>query len=159
METPKRNKPHWLRGVILIVMVVACLLLPTSKNYEDRYYWVNYLFPGVNTIFLMAIRVFLLEAQCWGMLAFFLLGCVDTGAPALVDKLRLPKRVCLVLRILAVALTVALAYLSFSFFMLRVLPPIPVHLGFFLMNNREWMGVLFCLDALLWQWSMWKRAE
>lgn len=29
METPKRNKPHWLRGVILIVMVVACLLLPT----------------------------------------------------------------------------------------------------------------------------------
>lgn len=159
MEKPKRKYRHWIRTIVLVVMVVACLLLPSSKNYASHYYWVNLLFPEVNTIVLLSIRVFLLEAQCWGMLAFVLLGCVDTWMPGLVDKLRQPKRVCLVLRILAVVLLVVLAYLTFSFYMLRVLPPIPTHLGFFLMNNREWMGVLFCLDAVLWQFSMWRKAE
>ena len=157
MEIRKGKNTHPIRAIVLAVMVVVCLLLPTSDNYYDHYYWVNLLFPEANTIFLLTIRVFLLEAQCWGMLVFFLLGCVDTWMPSLVDKLRQPRRVCLVLRVLAVAFSVVLAYLTFSLFMLRVLPPIPVHLGLFLMNNREWMGVLFCLDALLWQLSMWKK--
>lgn len=157
MKKEKKKNTHPIRAIVLAVMVGVCLLLPTSDNYYSHYYWVNLLFPEVNTIFLLTIRVFLLEAQCWGMLAFFLLGCVDTWMPGLVDKLRLPKRVCLVLRILAVVFSVMLAYLTFSLFMLRVLPPIPFRLGIFLMNKREWMGVLFCLDALLWQLSMWKK--
>ena len=99
------------RGILLAVVTIVCLLLPTGNNFYTDAYWMNRLFPqGSPAILLVGPRVFLAEPLFWGVLLFFLLGCLDILLPAQTAKLRLPKPARWLLRAIALLLAAGLLY-------------------------------------------------
>ena len=147
------------RGILLAVVTIVCLLLPTGNNFYTDAYWMNRLFPqGSPAILLVGPRVFLAEPLFWGVLLFFLLGCLDILLPAQTAKLRLPKPARWLLRAIALLLAAGLLYWLTGMALGVVLPPMPVGIGFWLTRHYPLFAILWCLDAVMWQFSLWNAA-
>ena len=162
MEQKPIRKRIVASGIVTALLGIGCLILPTGDNWYSSTLWINVLFPGVSgqtILVLLGIRIFLVETLFWGALALFVLGCFDGWLTGQGCRPQVGKTACRVLRVLAVVLAAALLYWSLGYtFTLGVLPPMPVRIGLWLMNNREVFDVLWCLDAVLWQFSLWKAA-
>ena len=95
------------------------------------------------------------------MLTLFALGCFDAWLTGQGRRPQTGRTAGRVLRVLAVVLAAVLLYWSLGFivaFLRGGLLPVPAGISMWLMNNRMAFGALWCLDAVLWQFSLWKAA-
>ena len=164
MEQKKIRKRIVVSGIVTALLGIGCLILPTGDDWYSGTSYINALFPGVSDqtiLVLFYIRLFLLETLFWGVLTLFALGCFDAWLTGQGRRPQTGRTAGRVLRVLAVVLAAVLLYWSLGFivaFLRGGLLPVPAGISMWLMNNRMAFGALWCLDAVLWQFSLWKDA-
>jgi len=141
------------RIVIFAVIVLAYLLFPNRDDFVDSSYWMIKVF-GHTPFMLLSIRLFLLGPLFWGMLVFVLTGCLDKWLIKHGLIVQWSKKRCRILLVIAAVLILPLAYWTYGFMYMAVLPPMPFEIGYYVMNHRSILSVCWVTVAILLQLSL-----
>lgn len=141
------------RIVIFAVIALACLLFPTPENYMSSY-WMNRFFERPPVVIFVSIRRFVLEPLFWGMFVFVLTGCLDKWLIKHGLIVQWSKKRCRILLVIVAVLILPLAYWTYGFMYMAVLPPMPFEIGYYVMNHRSILSVCWVVVAILLQLSL-----
>ena len=141
--------------IILIIVSICCLLLPNQNNYLADGWIAN--ITGTNSSILLTIKLFLMEPLFWGVLCFFLLRCKNMRLIPHEIQPQITKKLYIIMRAVAIVLTIVLLYYTWGFIWLTVLPPMPFRLGYYIMNHRIILGISWCVISIIGYLSLKKK--
>lgn len=141
--------------ICLITVSILCLLLPNQNNYLNGS-WITHI-TGISSTILLSIKIFLMEPLFWGILCFFLLRCEGIWLMHHEIQPQIGGKLCIVMRIAAIVLTTVLLYWTWGVVMLIVLPPMPLRLGYYIMNHRIVLCISWCVFAITGYLSLLKK--
>lgn len=141
--------------ICLITVSILCLLLPNQNNYLDGS-WITHI-TGISSTILLSIKIFLMKPLFWGILCFFLLRYEDVRFLHYEIQPQIDGKLCIVMRIVTIVLTAVLLYWTWGFVRFIVLPPMPLRLGYYIMNHRIVLCISWCVVAITGYLSLKKR--
>lgn len=144
----KKKKNRLLPEIIILVIVsICCLLLPNQHNYLSDG-WITDI-TGISSTILLTVKIFLMEPLFWGILCFFLLRCENIRLIHHEIPPQTGKKLCIIMRVVAIVLAIVLLYWTWGFIWLTVFPPMPFRLGYYIMNHRIILGISWCVVAII----------